>query len=83
MVIDSRYRPEGAPIRMLRPGGLIAHRECESDAVRGGSGLDTPRTITSNGRLSLSLQTTHKPPPYWIEPTLREMCRSGPPFTLS
>jgi hypothetical protein len=47
IVIDSRYRPEGASTRLPRPDGLTAQRECESDAARGGSGLDTPRTITS------------------------------------
>src|SRR5918997_311236 len=55
----------------------------DADGVRGGSGLNPPRTFPSKGRLSLSLQTPQKPPPYWIEPTLREMCRSGPPLTLS
>lgn len=83
MLIESKYRPDGAPILISKPGGLTAHRECESDPVRGGSGLATPRTITSNGRLPLSLQTTHSPPPYRMEPTWREICKSGPPLTLS
>lgn len=66
---ESRNRPEGAPILISSPGGLIAHRENESGAVRGGSGLDTPRTITSKGRLVLSFHTTHSPPSYRTEPT--------------
>jgi hypothetical protein len=78
---ESRYLPDGAPTLISRPDGLTAHRECESDAVCGGRGLGTPRTITSNGRLVLSLQTTHRPLAYRMEPTWREMCRSGFPCT--